>query len=706
MWLPYLYARWLFWFVVGIVWEIKAQAYTIVGWHFFVLSAIGYGIAHFFLPLRWRVHGHWVLGILSSFVLVGFGVLYTHSRTERHHLKHFLHQTNIEGYTATIVQEPQEKTRSYRAVGEVSQIRVKGKWQASKGKVLLYFRKSSGKLAQLQYGNVYIIKGSPQAVPPPSNPKMFDFSEYLAYQNVYHQQFLTAPEVKLIGHKIPDYFLYVAIYLRQRCMRIFDEYVLGGQESALATALVLGIKDEVDADILDAYTVTGLMHILAVSGMHVGLLVWLPMRWFRRVQDRNDTKTKRKKYIFLGVIIALLAFYALLTGLSASISRAVVMFSILLAGKVWRKRSSPYNILALSAFLLLLWEPYWILNVGFQLSYLAVLGIFYIQPRLDRWITPRTWFMREVWGMVTVTIAAQIATTPISLFYFHQFPNYFLISNLIALPLSTGVLYTVLALLLFWWIPYLNVFLGYLASCGIWLTNQVIFYIRQMPAQLSDGIWIEWWEVVLLYGFVVFFLATWELHRTRYWAWAFACLAIFTASRTARYLDQNRQEIWVVYNTNKMENMAFLQGHKAYIMSDSLAKSTKEYKFNLECHLFSQGIAKPTYVNAQTTLPFRYQAGKGYQWCEFAGKTFLVLSKDLPREALPTLSKVKADFCLIAEKGLYSLQDLPTDMRVGKFIVSASIPKSYAQRLKREADSLRVPMHVIAEQGAFVWRRR
>jgi hypothetical protein len=182
-------------------------------------------------------------------------------------------------------------------------------------------------------------------------------------------------------------------------------------------------------------------------------------------------------------------------------------------------------------------------------------------------------------------------------------------------------------------------------------------------------------------------------------------LAIFTASRTARYLDQNRQAMWVVYHTGKYENMVFLLGHKAYIISDSLAHNTKDYNFNLKNHLFSQGIAKPIHVNAQTTLPFRYQAGKGYQWSEFAGKTFLALSKDLPREALPTLSKVRVDFCLIEQKALYSLQDLPTDMRVGKFIISASNPKSYAQRLKREADSLRVPMHVIAEQGAFVWEK-
>ncbi len=703
--LPYLYARWLFWFVLGILWEIWGNGYAQISWVGFVGSLALFSVLHLFLPPVQRLKYKALLGISASATLVAFGVFFTHTRIERHFDSHFLHQTGIEAYTVHITQEPQEKERSYRAVGEVQQIRRQGRWQASRGKVLLYFRKEAGAFEALTYGNLYLVRGSPQKVPPPSNPAMFDFREYLAYQNVYHQQFLVPQEVSKIGYRIPNYLMSGAIYLRQQCIKTFEKLIEGKRESALAIALVLGIKDDVDPEVLEAYTVTGLMHILAVSGMHVGLLVVYPMRWFKRVKDKNDRKTKRKKQLFFYVMVTLLAFYALLTGLSASISRAVVMFSILLFGKVYQKRTNSYNVLALSAFILLLWEPFWILNVGFQLSYLAVVGIFYIQSRMVRWLKPRTWFMREAWGIVTVTISAQIVTTPIGLFYFHQFPNYFLISNLLALPASTIVLYLVLATLVFGWVPYLGLLLGTLASYGIYWTNNIIFFIQKMPFQLSDGIWLMWWEVVALYGFVVFFLMTWELYRTRYWVLACACLGLFTFSKVGRYIAQSSQNRLTVYNLGSVNNVAFTAGHKAYFWADStLAKNSKTYNFNIKNHLFRQGIIAPTYLTAPTDVktPCLLHRTKDYQIAQFSGKTILILPARLPQRACAKFKDLKVDFCVLQNRPLYELSHLLAYARVGKFVLSASNPKSYAQRLKKEADSLHIPLHNVVEDEAFV----
>jgi competence protein ComEC len=709
MWLPFIYVRWLFWLVVGILWEIWGNGYALVGWIGFIGSVIGFALSHFFLPARWRVAHTWIIGAFASLVLVNFGVVLTHNRIERYDKRHFLHQKNIEAYTTQIVQEPQDKTRSYRAVGEIQQIKVAGKWQASQGKVLLYFRKEAGKFDKLQYGNIYIVKGSPQEVPPPSNPAMFDFREYLAYQNVYHQQFLSPEEVQQIGHEVPNYLMYFAIYLRGLCMRIFDTHVVGGQESALATALVLGIKDDVEADILEAYTVTGLMHILAVSGMHVGLLMTVPMYFFKPLQRKTDKKSKRKKVGFVVAMIVGLFFYALLTGLSASISRAVVMCSFLLVGKVLGKRGSLYNILALSAFVLLIWEPFWILNVGFQLSYLAVLGIFYIQPRIERWITPNTAFMREVWSIVTITISAQIATTPISLFYFHQFPNYFLISNLLAVPISNAVLYTVLLLLLFNWIPYLSTFLGFIASSLIWFTNQIIFFIQKMPAQLSDGIWLEWWEVIFLYAFVVFFLMTWELHKTRYWLYAVVCLGFFTGSRTVRYWQQNSQKMLVVYHLNKQDNVTIFEGHHAYVIGDStLRQDKKSYNFNLKNHFYRQGVTKPVYIlpHDKPKLPFALVQKESYKLLEFGGKTCLILPTKQNARDLVAFENIETDFCLLQNRAVFSFNALPESLHKSIFILSPSMPPSYTRNLKREADSLKIKLYHVATQGAFVMKIR
>lgn len=697
--LPYLYARWLLWLVVGILWEIWGNGFAWIGWWGFVISLLGYVALYLFLPARKRLYHNWTLNLTAATTLIGFGVVFTHTRIEKYYPNHFLHEKEIEAYTVQITQEPQEKSKSYRAVGEVLRVRRQGTWQARRGKVLLYFRKETGQFDKLQYGNIYLVRGSPQEVPASSNPAMFDFREYLAYLNVYHQQFLTPQEVQQIGYSVPNYLIWGAIFLRQKCIETFQKLIIGERESALAIALVLGIKDDVDPEVLEAYTVTGLMHILAVSGMHVGLLVALPMRWFKRVKGKNDKQTQRKKKIFVGVMVFCLAFYALLTGLSASISRAVVMFSILLIGQLRKKRSNSYNILALSAFILLLWEPFWVLNVGFQLSYLAVLGIFYIQPRMERWITPHTWFMREVWTITTVTISAQIVTTPIGLFYFHQFPNYFLISNLLALPFSTIVLYLVLATLLVGWIPYIGVGLGWLASFLMWCTNQIIFTIQKMPYQLTDGIWFEWWEVSALYAFILCFLLTWELYKTRYWVWAGIFLGLFTVSKLGRYTFQNNQKMAVIYHLGSINNVAFFKGHKAYLWADSI--DTKTYNFNLKNHLFKQGVPKPTFLPHQNQ-PCLLHKTDHYTLMSFAGKTFLILPTALKKNDLMQLNQLKVDYCVLQNKPIYSLAQLLAYVQAGKVLVSASNPKTYSQRLKKEADSLRIPLHVIAERGAWV----
>ena len=408
-------------------------------------------------------------------------------------------------------------------------------------------------------------------------------------------------------------------------------------------------------------------------------------------------------------MIGLLFFYALLTGLSSSIMRAVVMFSTLLLGQWWNKRSSSYNILAFSAFLLLLYEPFWILSVGFQLSYLAVFGIFYVQPKIDRLFSPRWWVSKQIWSIITITIAAQIATTPICLFYFHQFPNYFLLSNLLALPTSTGVLYLVLATLAFGWIPYVGEFLGWSASYGIWFTNYLIFWIKKQPYQLTDGIWFEWWEVGLLYAAIVFGFMTWELYKTRYWFLAFLSLAIFTGSRSWRYIIQNKQKMLVVYNLNACNNLAMIDGHHAYFIADStLQTGDKNYNFNIKNHLFKQGILKPLYLNTQVaegakrTHSILLNAQKNYLIAYFAGKVCLILKNKLSHADLKTLNGLKVAYCFLQNRAVYRLKDLQEVVQVGKLIVCPSNPKSYTQRIKLEAETLKIPAYIIAEQGAFV----
>jgi hypothetical protein len=251
--------------------------------------------------------------------------------------------------------------------------------------------------------------------------------------------------------------------------------------------------------------------------------------------------------------------------------------------------------------------------------------------------------------------------------------------------------------------------LGFIASFLIWFTNQIIFFIQKMPAQLSDGIWLEWWEVVFLYAFIICFVMTWEMHKTRYWLYACVCLAIFTVSRTARYWQQNSQQMLVVYHLNKQDNVTLFEGHQAYLIGDStLRQDKKMYNFNLKNHFYRQGILFPTYItpNFEQKLPFAWVQKDHYQLLEFGGKICLILPTKQNIENIAVFQDIAPDYCVLQNKAVFSFKNLPEKLQKSTFILSPSVPSRYADNLQREADSLHLKLHDVATRGAFIVKFR
>ncbi|MEL7145099.1 MAG: ComEC/Rec2 family competence protein, partial [Bacteroidota bacterium] len=257
----------------------------------------------------------------------------------------------------------------------------------------------------------------------------------------------------------------------------------------------LGIKDDLDKELKSAYSAAGAMHVLAVSGLHVGIIQLL-LSWVLGFLK------KRKKGKLAFVILSLLAlwFYAFVTGLSPSVLRATTMFSIILIGQQAIRNHNIYNSLAVSAFLILLYSPMMIRDVGFQLSYIAVFGIVSLQPRISAILNPENYLLKKTWDITCVSLAAQMATLPISIYYFHQFPSYFLLSNLLVIPsafiiLMSGLFMLCSSLISDW----LAQQTGWLLDQLIWALNQGILFIKKLPYNLLDWIWIDLTQVLLLY---------------------------------------------------------------------------------------------------------------------------------------------------------------------------------------------------------------
>lgn len=435
-WSALAFVRPLFFLILGIVCSTHFQWRFANG--FWLLLALATIYAALFTALhQQRYRFAWLWGLLGFAFCFTAGVYRVETNTAIYHPSHLIHQKNsIDYYRATVVSAVQTHPKTYSFEVSLTSLRTDSAWLKATGKVQVYVRKDASQSAQVQYGDVLLIQGEPQPIQGKMNPNEFDFAQWLRWQNIYHQHYLQPTDFKKIDFQPPNRVMRWAIATRTYCNRAFQQFVLTSQEAGLASALVLGVKEGLDDEIVQAYSNTGTMHVLAVSGMHVGLIYYvlvLLLGWLKPL--------KGDKVYFASFVVAFLWFYAFVTGLSASVLRAVLMFSIVAIGQAFSRRTQIYNTLALSAFALLLYDPWLVYSVGFQLSYVAVLGIVYFYPPIYQlWDSSRWWVVDYFWQIICVSIAATLATFPLGIYYFHQFPNYFLLSNVVVLPVSTVAL--------------------------------------------------------------------------------------------------------------------------------------------------------------------------------------------------------------------------------------------------------------------------
>jgi competence protein ComEC len=702
-WTPYIFVRLVFFLILGIVCQLTFPFFHFSLYLAFGLGALLYG-GLLFLPKLTQLKIRTLQGLLIGILTFLFAYIYTFHFNQKNLTSHILHQNEVEAYTAVVSAETEEKAKSFKTEVEVRKYKIKGKWQNGRGRILLYVRKEANFSQKLQYGDVLLISGQPQTADSPRNPQEFDYRQYLAYQNIFHQHYIRPIQLQIIDNQPPNWFYKYSLALRAYFTQTFKKLIPYEREYAIGVALILGVKEKMDDEVSQAYANTGLLHVLAVSGMHVVFIVFLLQKVFGWTQ-----KVKYGNLIYCTLIISLLWIYAFITGLSASVLRAVVMFSFVALAQAFHKRSLIYNNLALSAFLLLLYNPFFITSVGFQLSYLAVWGIVYFNPIFSRWYEPNSWLLDQIWQIITVSLAAQLATFPLGLYYFHQFPNYFLLANLLIIPLSTVVLYAGVAVLLVSWIPYLNWLVAQVFIGGIWVMNQITFIIEDLPFALSNGLNISGLETILIYFFLIFFSLFFQLRRFSYLLWASSAFFLIIGMQTAQIIRQNQQEKLILYHLNKVRTFGLVKGREMLILSDSaLWQNQGLFAYSLKPSMIAMGIRKTQYLDIRqpeksNTHPFYQDLGKIgiLQWNKY---NYLIIKELLKYNELKIIQNLKFEGIIIQKNALRDVAQLQKTLPIKQLLLDASNGLWYSRKLNQEAQKLKIPCYAVQIAGAWVSR--
>lgn len=471
----------------------------------------------------------------------------------------------------SIADEPQQHGSVLRFKAKVLKSYTGYQKRETSGYLLVALSSDSTAPAQLHYGENYYIPAHYKAIESPDNPAGFDFKSWLAMQNIHHQIFLQPAELVTANIQTGMPLISFALALRKSQVDIYRKLLKDDNAFAVASTLILGYRADLSAETIAAYSKTGTIHALSVSGMHVGI-IYLVLNWTLGWMDRKIWLKWSKVFILLILIWG----YAVLTGCSASVLRAAIMLSIFILAKSVHNQANSYHVLYFSAFCLLLYNPFFFWDVGFQLSYMAVLGLIYLQPKLEQLISFKSFWFRKLWSLISLSIAAQLFTFPLSSYYFHQFPVYFILSNLFIVLPVTLLMYIGIILLMFrlyWTAP--------LFEWLIIFMNRGLEKIAALPYSSINTIWFTKIELILLCLFLCLLCIALQQKNKYYLALSLLVSGYLQVMLARDEINAARQQKIIPFTLNRNYAIAFISSTQAVLVTD-LQPGDAVFKFHIQ----------------------------------------------------------------------------------------------------------------------------
>jgi competence protein ComEC len=684
------FTRLLFPLAVGIImqWYHPVDITYILATSLCSITAIA---CFFFVPFFTRYKLGLINGIVISVLFMTTGMWLTWNENIRNDQNWFGSYINKNDAVIATLHEPLvEKAKSFRSTAGIDYILRGDSCVPVSGKIILYFKKDSIPL-HLTYGTQIIFHKPLQEILNAGNPGGFDYKRYSFFQGITHQVYLRPGEFEVLKDKKTEGLQQFIFDSRDWILRLLRTNISNEKERGLAEALLIGYKNDLDKELVQSYSNTGVVHVIAISGLHLGLIYGL-LVWLCKPLQRG----KKLKWLRPLLIIAGLWLFSLLAGAQPSVLRSALMFSCIVVGESIDRKSSIFNTLALSAFILLCINPFWLWDVGFQLSYAAVLSIvIFMRPIYNLFYFKNKW-IDMVWQLNAVTIAAQVLTLPLCIYHFQQFPNYFLLTNLIAVPLSSLILILEMVLCVLYFFPEPALATGQLIGFLIRLMNNYVEWIERIPFSVWHNLQISIIQAILLTMFLILG-SYWLLERsTRALINGLVTLLIFASLRSHSFIKSAYQQKIIVYNTPQKTAIDIIAGRECVFAGDS--------------SLLHDDFARNFHFKPARTL-FRLHAADSLDglwinenYISYRSRHFLIANGLITCLDLP--AKQTIDLLLIGRNAKLKLPEMTKAFTIKQVVIDGSAAEWKINAWKKDCDSLAIPFHNLSLKGAFVMTLR
>lgn len=611
------------------------------------ITGLSFLIISIFIDKEYKFKFRWLFGV-GIFLFLFSLTQVQYQIQEQNALFSFSEYKNC--YIGTITDIPEIKPRTIA-------VNVKTGYPDKK-KAVLYIQQSKEAL-NLEAGDEILFFAEMQPFKNYGNPDNFDYSRYMKIKGYSASAYVATTDWSKTGRK-PAALAAVSQRLRSKALDFYKKLELDNDAGALISALTLGYKKELTEDLQEAFRVTGTAHVLAVSGLHVGIIFIVINLAFSFLGKHGNPFIIRQ---FM-VIIALWA-YVFVAGMSASVVRAAIMLTINCVANMVNRRGFTYNTLAAAAFFILIYSPFSLYDISFQMSFAAVFAILFFQPKLKEIYTPRHKITKYIYNLLIISFSAQLGVFPLVLYYFSTFPTYFFITNLLVVPLIGIIIYSIVPVILFniltsmdvWIIEFFNSAFQWVFGAVVELTLQTVYIAEKLPfAQISD-VHISLVQLILLLIFIIIF-GFWIFSRlSKPLIASLVVFLILMLTVTYDLLSEQSLQLVVFNRNNKSEIDVYYENKRCFI------------------HIPENGIIPITNRSV----------------VRLSDNTILNYFSD---------NKFRLDV-LILSGDSFSTDQLLQLFNPEIIVLDSSVPAYYSNRMREECNSLGVRFHDVRENGAF-----